>query len=305
MGTKEAKYISYINSKYPQLKIDKIDCNFNDGKHADIVIVNEKEVFKFSKFDWSAGYIENEVNVLELMGKSLYVQVPKAEKIETGVAKLSYIKGEPLFRNYLMQQGSRIYDMFAEQTAMFLKQLHSTSLKGEVSKKIHECQACMSSEDWLDKFEEIERKVFPYCDSYSKEYCRLVFRPLMADEHFTDYQPVLIHGDFMPYHILVNKDTNRLSGIIDFGMSGIGDPAYDIGLLLDNYGEAFVRRMGRYYKNIMIYMDRARFYAQVNQLLWAKSLSDMLTTRDFSNLRIHTKDPEIMPIGTKWVEVRT
>ncbi|WP_233096069.1 aminoglycoside phosphotransferase family protein [Alicyclobacillus sp. SO9] len=39
--------------------------------------------------------------------------------------------------------------------------------------------------------------------------------------------PVLIHGDLSPEHILVNTETGEIS-VIDFGDSGMGDPAYDV-----------------------------------------------------------------------------
>ena len=304
MDTKESKYVSYIKDRYPQLDISKDECNFTDGMHGDIVIVNEKDVFKFARYDWSAGYIENEVNIIKLIGRDFSIYVPKAEPVEKGIARFNYIKGEPLYRNTLFQLGNRMQEMVAEQLAMFLKQLHSIPLKAERIKNLSECQATMSQEEWLTKFEEIERKVFPYCDSYSKEYYRQIFRPLLQDERFMDYQPVLIHGDLMPYHIIFNKNTNRISGIIDFGLSGLGDPAYDVGILLDNYGETFVKRMSRYYKSIISYLDRARFYAFVNNLLWAESVSDMLVTRDFTNFRIPAKDRDIMPIGTRWFDIK-
>lgn len=41
-----------------------------------------------------------------------------------------------------------------------------------------------------------------------------------------DRAPVWIHGDLLPANILVNH--GRLSGIIDFGSLGIGDPACDL-----------------------------------------------------------------------------
>ncbi len=301
MDTKETKYFSYIKSKYPQIVIDKMECNFTDGKHGDIVIVNEKDVFKFARYDWSVGYIDNEVNVINTIGRYFSITVPRAELIEKGIGRFSYIRGEPLYRNALLQLGSRAQDMIAEQLADFLNQLHSIPLKGDSFNKIAECQLTMSQEEWLMRCEEIERKVFPYCDSYSKEYFRQIFKPLFENEKFIDFKPALIHGDLSPYHIIFNKNINRISGIIDFGLSGIGDPAYDIAILLDNYGESFIKRMSRLYKNIVRYLDRARFYAYISYPLWAKALSDMLATRDFSNFRIPVKDRDIMPIGTKWV----
>lgn len=304
MDIREIKYVSYIKGRYPQLDITKVECNFTDGLHGDIVTVNEKDVYKFARYDWSAGYIENEVKIINAIGGDISIHIPKAEPVEKGIGKFSFIKGEPLYRNVLLQMGNRIQEMVAEQLATFLKQLHSISLRSEALKNLPDCQATMAQEDWLIKYEEIERKVFPYCDSYTKEYFRQILRPLTEDEKFMDYTPALIHGDLIPNHMIFNKNTGRISGIVDFGLAGRGDPAYDIGIILDNFGEAFVKRMSRYYKNIITYIDRARFYAYVNTLLWARTVSDMIATRDFTNFRFPAKDRDIMPIGTKWSDLK-
>lgn len=301
MDTKETKYLNYISNKYPHIKINKIEFNFTDGKHGDIVIVNDQDVFKFSKYDWSAGYIDNEVNVINTIGRNLSITIPRAELIEKGIGLFSYIKGEPLYRNSLLQMGTRIQDMIAEQLADFLNQLHSIPIKGDNLSKILECQLTVSQEEWLIKCEEIERKIFPYCDSYSKECFRQITKPLLENDKFISFKPAIIHGDLSPYHIIFNNKISRITGIIDFGLSGIGDPAYDVAVLLDNFGESFIKRMSRYYKNIIPYLDRARFYAFISYPLWAKGLSDMLAERDFSKFRIPFKDRDIMPIGTKWI----
>ncbi len=302
MDSKESKYVNYIKSRYPQKDISNIEFNFTDGKHADIIILNQKEVFKFSKYDWSAGFIENEVKIINLIERNLSISLPKAESLEKGIARFSYIKGKPLYRNILLQLGGRIQDMIAEQLGTFLKQLHFISLKGEELRDLPECQNAMTRDDWLVKCEEIERKVFPFCDSYSKDYFRQILRPLQEDKNFMDYHPCLIHGDLMPYHLIYNSSSTKISGVIDFGSSGIGDPAYDVGTVLDNLGEAFVKRMSKYYRNIAYFIDRARFYAYIDNLLWANSLSDMLASRDFTYLRIRAKERDIMPIGTRLYE---
>ncbi|HEX2925893.1 MAG TPA: aminoglycoside phosphotransferase family protein [Ruminiclostridium sp.] len=302
MDNREAKYTNYIKDKFPQLDLSKAEYNFTDGKHCDIVIIDKKDVFKFSRYDWSAGHVENEVAVINVLSKNIPIPLQKVTSMEKGIARFTYIKGEPLYRNILFKLGNRTQETIAEQLGVFLRLLHSIPLKGEDHKKISECPTAMSREDWLARYEEIERKVFPYCDSYSKEYYRQIFKPLLENGGFMEYHPSLIHGDLMPYHILVDKATDNISGIIDFGMSGMGDPAYDVGIVLDNLGEAFVRRMSRYYKNIQNFIDRARFYAYTNNLIWAKNVSDMLATRDFTNFRIIAKERDIMPIGTKWVD---
>lgn len=300
MDAKEAKYVNYIKEKYPQLDVSRVKYNLSDGKHSDVVIVNEKDVFKFAKYDWSIGFLENEIHTINLINKSLDMHLPKAESLEKGIARFSYVKGEPLYRNKLLLMDNKIQETVAEQIGVFLRQLHYSMVKDSKYRVIGTCPVSLTGEEWLQKFKELQRKVFPYCDSYSREYFSQIFRPLAENQKFLDFQPSLIHGDLMPYHILFNKEGNKISGVIDFGLSGIGDPAYDVGLLLDNLGESFVKRIGKYYRNIPYFIDRARFYACTNHLLWAGAVADMLSTRDFTNFRIYAKERDIMPIGSKW-----
>ena len=37
-----------------------------------------------------------------------------------------------------------------------------------------------------------------------------------------DFEPVLIHADLNPSHILWHPDRGKLAGVIDFGMAGVG-----------------------------------------------------------------------------------
>lgn len=300
MESKEARYINIILGKYPQMAIYKIECNFFDNSFCDTAVVNDKELFKFSRYDWSVCYLENEINVIGLISKNIAMHLPKVEPMEPGNAKFSHIQGEPLYRNRLLMLDIRMQEVVAEQLALFLKQLHSLPIKESRYKILQECRNSLSGEDWLEKYEELQRKVFPYCDSYTSEYYRQIFRPLLEDENFLNYKPVLIHGELTPKHIKTNSVTNKISGIVDFELAGIGDPAYDVGIILDNLGEGFVRRMAKYYRELQTYIDRARFYAFTDSLLWACSVSDMLATRDFSKFRLVAKDRDIMPIGSKW-----
>jgi len=71
---------------------------------------------------------------------------------------------------------------------------------------------------------------------------------------------VLKHGDFGTSNILFDRQQRTICGVIDFGSSGLGDPAYDLAGLLSCYGEAFVRRCWQVYPEIESFMDRVRFY---------------------------------------------
>ena len=43
---------------------------------------------------------------------------------------------------------------------------------------------------------------------------------------------VLIHGDFHPGNIIIDQETQKIIGIIDFGSCGMSHPGYDLGTVL-------------------------------------------------------------------------
>lgn len=74
---------------------------------------------------------------------------------------------------------------------------------------------------------------------------------LDAPEHRT---PTWIHGDLTPNNLLV--DDGRLAAVIDFGCSGVGDPAIDLEIAWGEFGEC---------------RDAFRANAQVDDATWARA----------------------------------
>ena len=61
---------------------------------------------------------------------------------------------------------------------------------------------------------------------------------------------------------------HKITGLIDFGVAGIGDPASDLGSLISSYGESFVTEIQATYPHLDTLLPRARFYAQSIELQW-------------------------------------
>jgi len=109
-----------------------------------------------------------------------------------------------------------------------------------------------------DLFARIREKLFQYMRPDAREWTERHFETFLnAKERF---DLVLKHGDFGTSNILFDRQQRMICGVIDFGSSGLGDPAYDLAGLLSSYGEAFVRRCWRVYPEIESFMDRVRFY---------------------------------------------
>ena len=98
-----------------------------------------------------------------------------------------------------------------------------------------------------------------------------LYEGALASEGFFDYEPVLVHADLAPYHILFDERNHIITGILDFGTAGVGDAAQDFGTLLSAYGEQFVVKMGVTYPGLDHLLPRARFRAQAIELQWVLS----------------------------------
>ncbi len=300
MDEKENMYVGLIRSRCPQISITKVEYLMNEGRYNDVIIINDTYVFKFARYDWSVGFLENEAKVTNFIRNRIEPRVPAHEPLGRDMVKYNIIKGKPIFRNLLLQMNGKSQETLAQQIGGFLKALHTIPTEEAENVGISEYQNTIARNGWDGLIEEINRKVFPYCSAYTKEYIKQVFKPLENDDNFMSYEPVLIHGDFSACHLLIDSRLKKLTGVIGFGLSGIGDPAYDVGVLLDNLGEAFLKRVSRYYPNMENLIDRARFYATINDILWVKDIADMITTRDFTNFRFNMRERDIMPIGCKW-----
>lgn len=216
------------------------------------------------------------------------------------MVKYNIIKGKPILRNLLLQLNGKHQETLAQQIGTFLKSLHTIPVEEAENMGIGEFQNPIDQNGWEQFVDEIYRKVFPYCSDYTKEYIKQVFKPVENDDDFLSYEPSLIHGDLSAYHLLIDSRLKKLTGVIGFALSGLGDPAYDVGILLDNLGEAFLKRVARYYPSLESLLDRARFYATLNDILWVRDIADMITTRDFTNFRFNIRERDIMPIGFRW-----
>jgi len=294
---KEKKYLDYLKANCPGIPLQDVTFNFLDGTHSDIVIANGSTAFRFSKYDWAVCYLTNAVRAVRLAKKYVELPLPDIIPLEPGVVKYGFIPGKPLSRNKLLLSKSLEQDYLAKQLGTFLVQLHSVPLEEAKNARLESRFADRDRSYWKSRYHELERKLFPYCDNYTRESIQQLFRVPFEKKNFFDYPPCLVHADLVPRHILCKEKSLRINGITGFGSCGIGDPALDTGALLANFGESFVSRVCEYDESIPEQIGRARFYAALRPIIQAENLADKISTRDFSDYRIELMEPGIFPVG--------
>lgn len=257
----ETNYKDQINNVYPELNITNIKQN-SIGQNNDVVIVNESLVFRFPKYEEGIEALRKETAVLDHIRKHVSLPIPfpiyqSFEPYEAGKVFAGYerIEGEPLWRDSfyrITKEEDR--DRIAEQLVTFLKELHATSTGDPSSENIHR--------EVEDLYVRIQKKLSSYMREDAKEKVSNLFESFLRNEKHARVSKKRIHGDFGASNILWNPERCEITGIIDFGETEIGDPAYDFAGLLASYGEDFLRRCLALYPEGQDILERVMFYKE-------------------------------------------
>src|SRR5215204_245702 len=216
-------HLEKIKEVFPALEISSIRAN-TDGLINDVLIVNEDLVFRFPRnSDWGKKLFANEIKIIELARKYVEIPLPVFEYKSDDLAVYRFIKGEALRREDILKLTKIEQGKIACDLALFLKQFHE--IPPFELEQIAPSDVNRSREVWLKLFESVEKELFPSMMPHVRESVGEHFAPILRDAQFMDYQPQLINGDFVPYHIIYDRERRQINGIIDFGTAGTGDAA--------------------------------------------------------------------------------
>lgn len=258
--------LKQIQDIMPDLEIKEVKLN-QDGLINDVVIINNELVFRFAKTEKYAEYMNIELNILDLVRGRLGVEVPTPMFRGKGVAVYPFLSGEPLNREDILKASTDVQAQLAKQLGIFLYGLHTTDVSNS-GWEIPATMAPVTRERWLDIQGRVREKVYPLLLKHQIQWVNQLFASVLDDPQTFEYPKALIHGDLASYHILHDPQAGYITGVIDFGVAGIGDAASDIGSLITTYGESFVSKMAAGYPGMDKLIKRARFYAQSIELQW-------------------------------------
>lgn len=260
-------YEERIRELFPELTIESISIN-REGLLNDVVVVNRELVFRFAKAGFGFKDPLAEAKVLHFLRKYITLQIPEPFYESNELLAYRLIPGETLRRDQLMKLAESDQQAVADQLARFLKELHGIPLSDASEHEIPMADALMKYEGWVNVFRRLQEKVFPLLLPHVREWATEHFESYLADERNFEYPLSVIDSDIPPYHVLFDKQQKRISGIIDFGCAGLGDPAIDLGIIIYNYGETFLDRFYHVYPEGETYVKRARFYAGAHEVRW-------------------------------------
>jgi aminoglycoside 2''-phosphotransferase len=262
-----APYETRIREIAPGLAIRTLSVN-REGLLNDVVIVNDEIVFRFAKRDFASKDPREEARVLRLLRNYITLRIPEPFYVDEQILAYRLIPGEAMRRDLLLRFPEDDQQAIADQLAQFFQELHGIPVSEARALDIPVADALMKYEGWVNVYQRIRDKVFPLLQAHQREWAREHFESHLNDRRNFEYEIRMVDTDVPPYHILFDRQAKRISGIIDFGTAGLGDPAIDLGVIITHYGESFLNRFYRVYPEAEAYLKRARFYAGAIELRW-------------------------------------
>jgi len=266
MEESETYWHQEIHKVMPDLEIKSLTLH-QEGLVNDVLIVNDQWVIRFTKTGWGKEQMALEGHLMRQLQSQLTLSVPLPEILLDGVLVYPLLVGKEFRREVWQGADQAGQQRYADQIGQFLHELHGMDT-GALSLEMPPTLAPITKETWEEIFERVVKVVYPHLLPHQIDWVDGLFSDAFMTPHFFDFQPALVHGDLAPYHILYSPEERRIKAVIDFGVAGMGDPATDLGCLINYYGERLVSKIKDTYPTMDELLHRARFYARAIELQW-------------------------------------
>lgn len=238
------------------IKINEIDV-IGEGYDSKAYLVNNEYIFKI-KFSANKkkGY-EKEKAIYDFLNKNMNtnIKIPNIEYsyISDDLSILGYkqIKGKFLTPELYNNMTEEEKENLKTDIALYLRQMHDLDYKEIEEYKID------NKQNVLEEYELLKNTIYDSLSDIEKMYIENFMKRLYTTQVFNG-KKCLCHNDFSCNHLLL--DNNKLTGIIDFGDSGIIDEYCDFTYLLEDSEEELGSDFGldvlKRYGNIDINMAK-------------------------------------------------
>jgi aminoglycoside 2''-phosphotransferase len=260
---KEWRYATQIRRHYPELSIETVRFN-QEGQYNDVLVVNEALIFRFARYPAAVQTLQQEVAILRAIQEQVTLPVPDPiyQNLTTQAVGESFVgyrmlPGEPLWRDKFQAVGKMGRRRMARQLALFLGALHGVSV---AEAGLVEPPVADTRDTYADLYGRIRRRLFQYMRPEAKKQVTNHFKSFLDNRAAYQFEPRLRHGDFGTGNLLFDPQAEAITGVIDFGSAGPGDPATDFAGVLASFGEAFFRQCAHSYPEMAHAWPRVQFY---------------------------------------------
>jgi len=255
--------LQVIRRAYPELAINSVEPHNHEGQFNNLLIINDELIFRFPRYADGVASILKEIRVLSRIQGCTTLPIPNPiyssqETDRVGEVFMGYpcLPGETLWQPVFTQiEDERIIDRWGEQLAGFLRELHA--IPSQTIGNNFPLQDGLA--EWKNLYADIRKHLFAFMRPEARDEVSFHFEDFLKNPALHSYQPALRHGDFGFGNILYDPQTMNISGVIDFGFVGLGDPAIDFASA-SVLGEKIFKRICQAYPNSHSMLERARFY---------------------------------------------
>ncbi len=288
------EYKKAIEENFSGFSVQKIE-KIGQGWDNFAFLVNNEYIFRFPQDnrEYVIKQLQSEISLLPKLQKRFDLLIPNFEFIgkHQGLPFVGYkkIDGIPFTPNLFRTLSKDAKTQAIKDLAAFITKLHEFPADEarkciaweETSKEIYQNR--------LSRVKDLEGKVPKHLLDYLRSQFDIFFSQLVDFEQ----ESVLVHADLTPDHILFNRQTQKIEGIIDFGDIAISDPDMDLRWMLDpdDFDPEFLDEFLKYYKhpNPEMLKKRLRFFWNVSSMI------DLFHGID-------NDDPEKFAVGIKYLQ---
>lgn len=205
------------------------------GEFCHAFLVDDLDVYRVAQHGEAGRALQREACVLGRIAGSveLSIPVPIEVNVEARPAYVSHrlVEGDQLTRERYEALPSTRRREAATAVGTLLRQLHGIDRSIVEGCGLEVIDAATSRDRVAS--------LAPTTLTQLGEPSRTFVAQVLEQPALTTPEPVLLHGDLSPEHVLADAD-GTVTGIIDFGDVAVGDPAWDFVYLYADYGIEFL-----------------------------------------------------------------
>jgi aminoglycoside phosphotransferase (APT) family kinase protein len=243
--------LEVIRTRFPELRFGAVRI-IDDGWDSLVLDLDDEWIVRYPRRPEVEQSLEREIALLPELAAMLPVAVPRFDLIaRNGVVCVAYRKlaGSPAT--------ARLTGHTAHDIGRFLAALHGFPLDRARALSVPSFDPAA----WRAHFGVLcagfRRRVFPLLRAEERKRADGIFA--LVEE--LEFNPVLVHGDLGPEHILCRG--GRVVAVIDWSDARVGDPALDLAWCLNSIGSGFADSVARAYGADADLRERSLFYHRI------------------------------------------
>jgi aminoglycoside 2''-phosphotransferase len=269
------QYIRIVHDCFPQVAIHGAEPITQgwDSFVLDVETPDGELIFRFPLRPDVERMLAKEVRLLPELAQALPTPIPQFAYVWSGEARVARpfvgyrkLSGVSLDAS---QPQSDARDRLERDLALFLTALHRFPTARAAALGVSGGSADRWREEYRTLHTQIRDQAFPLLSASARARATTLWESYLEDDANLDFTPALIHRDLGAEHILWERETGQLSGVIDWGDAAVGDPALDFVGLFRCCGRDFTEHVLATYRGALsgarddTLWPRIAFYARI------------------------------------------